>query len=230
MPIGGKLFKYREPVDFDKVLELLAEYNESYMVNGYEITERFEASVEDTGEIVGYYYYDVMHEYIHHTDSIYAPETKVVIFYLWTQGEVSYLLIVAPKIVANKTAQKFVEILEAVGDLTEARLSGEVLREYAEAHEKTSIAFFDNIDLVNMEKATLYAGEGGHVAQTTLWGDYLSHGIPWYIMGREKSHGYTVGLVRDGSVCIFNNIDPRIYYEFVKDEVIDMVLRTHQYL
>ena len=230
MPIGGKLFKYRNLVDLEQIQHDLNESREAVTLDGYDFISEFEAKYEEEIlELVGFYRYDLLHRYPYHGEEVCAPETKIIIYYLWHGEAETYVLIVAPKAIANRTAQKFAEILKPHGDLVEARFSSRVLREYAEAQEKTSIVFFDNLDAINVEKSALYAGEGGNVAQTNLWGDYLNQGTPWYIMGREKSHGYSVGLVRDGSVCIFNNVDARTYYEFVRDEIIDMVLQSHQF-
>jgi len=55
-----------------------------------------------------------------------------------------------------------------------------------------------------------------------LYDEYAARGDPWYILTRSRKHGHTVGLVRDGSVTIFNTVDQGQYLQYVKDEVLPM--------
>jgi hypothetical protein len=39
---------------------------------------------------------------------------------------------------------------------------------------------------------------------------------------KSKKFGHTVGLVRDGSVTIFNSIDQGQYLQYLKEEIVPM--------
>lgn len=225
MPLGGKLFKFSQVLDLEKVHETLNGYEETESDDGWDgvLSKNFQVYPVEDEELLAMYSSDKLLAIPFRGEVQMVPETVQSQMIFFVKKETQFLLIVAPKAVANNTAKKLSDVLGSLGDIREARFTAETLNEYADDQEKTSVAFFDNIDRINMEKAALYAGDGGHVRQTDLWGDYIEHGLPWYVLGKERSMGFTVGLVRDGSICIFNNVGFEEYVDFVKQEIIQLV-------
>jgi hypothetical protein len=82
--------------------------------------------------------------------------------------------------------------------------------------EDTKITFFDNVDIPNVDKLSLY---GPDLINTSLFVDYAKHGDLWYVVARSKAFGYVVGTTRDASVTIFNLTDKDKYLEYVHKEV-----------
>jgi len=130
---------------------------------------------------------------------------------------------VEKKAVANFIANKISELLfEKVGGILEARIPPETLREFhLKNPEDTKITFFDNVDIPNVNKLSLY---GPDLINTPLFEDYTKHGDLWYVVARSKETGYVVGVTRDASVTIFNSADKNKYIEYVNKEMYPMIL------
>jgi hypothetical protein len=134
------------------------------------------------------------------------------------------LTIVEKKRVANFIANKLSELLfEKVGGIVEAHIPPETLREFhLKNPEDTKITFFDNVDIPNVNKLSLY---GPDLINTTLFEDYTRHGDLWYVVARSKETGYVVGVTRDASVTIFNLADKSKYVEYVNKEIYPIILK-----
>ena len=175
--------------------------------------------VEDT--LTGLYSYDYMVHHYHRGRITPAPATKEVLFAFNDLGGRIYLTVVEKKEIANRVANRLSEIgFGEMGVIVEARILPETLKEFHLANpESTRVIFFENMDIPNVNKLSLY---GPDLTGTSLFDEYTARGDPWYILTRSRKHGHTVGLVRDGSVTIFNTVDQGQYLQYVKDEVLPM--------
>jgi hypothetical protein len=105
--------------------------------------------------------------------------------------------------------------------VVEARIDPETLRTFHEANfDDTKIVFYDDLDLPNISKLSLYGAELGN---TTLYSEYLSHGKLWYIVFRSKTFGYVIGLTRNCVVTAFSRMEPEEFVLFIKDQVFPLV-------
>jgi hypothetical protein len=110
-----------------------------------------------------------------------------------------------------------------VGSIVEARIPPETLSDFHHKNpEDTKITFFDNVDIPNVNKLSLY---GPDLINTSLFEDYTKHGDLWYVVARSKETGYVVGVTRDASVTIFNLADKNKYVEYVSKEIYPIILR-----
>lgn len=125
------------------------------------------------------------------------------------------------KFVANNIANRISEILFSTsGYITEVKIAPEVFRKFHEQNpEDTKVIFFDNVDIPNISKLSLY---GSELLNTALYNDYCSHGNIWYIVATKKS-GNTVGITRRGIVTVFSNIEKEGYINFVANEVFPLI-------
>ena len=89
--------------------------------------------------------------------------------------------------------------------------------------EDTKITFFDNVDIPNVNKLSLY---GPDLINTSLFEDYTKHGDLWYVVARSKETGYVVGVTRDASVTIFNLAEKSKYVEYVNKEIYPLILAS----
>jgi hypothetical protein len=84
------------------------------------------------------------------------------------------------------------------------------------SREETKIMFFDNVDVPNVDKLSLY---GTDLVNTSLFEDYGKHGDLWYVVARSGEYGYVVGITPDASMTIFNLADREKYLEYVATDV-----------
>ena len=184
------------------------------------VTEVANVSVTEN-ILTGLYSYDyVVHNY-HRGKILPSPATKEVLFAFTEHEGRTYLTVVDKKAIANRLANRLSEIaFGEMGVIVEARILPETLKEFhLENPESTKVIFFENMDIPNINKLSLY---GPDIVGTSLFEEYGARGDPWYILTRSKKYSHTVGVVRDGSVTLFNSVDQGQYLQYIKEEIIPM--------
>jgi hypothetical protein len=225
MPTAGKVFVSTE---FKKLADVAAaleghKVEEEYAEGDFKLTLLTEvANVKVTeGVLTGLYSYDhVVYNY-HRGKVLPAAATKEVLFSMNEHEGRLYLAVVDKKAIANRVANRLSEIVYGeMGVIVEARILPETLKKFHLANkEGTKVIFFENLNIPNINKLSLY---GPDLVDTKLFKEYDSIGDLWYVLAKSKKYGYTVGLVRDGSVTIFNTVDQGQYLQYVREEVIPM--------
>ncbi|MCW4036750.1 MAG: hypothetical protein NWE75_06120 [Candidatus Bathyarchaeota archaeon] len=225
MPTAGKVFvttEYMPLVDISAGLEGFKEedeYHEGDIVLDL-VAEVVNISIEED-ILTGLYSYDyVVHNY-HRGKVIPSPATKEVLFAFTEFEDRVYLTVVGKKAIANRIANRLSEIaFGEMGVVVEARILPETLKEFHLANsDSTRVIFFENMDIPNINKLSLY---GPDIVGTSLFEEYTARGDPWYVLTKSKKYGHTVGLVRDGSVTLFNTVDQGQYIQYVREEIIPM--------
>lgn len=172
--------------------------------------------------LTGLYSYDhVVHNY-HRGKVTPSPATREVLFSFNEYIGNLFLTVVEKKEVANRVANKLSQLaFGEMGEIVEARILPETLKDFHLVNpENTSVIFFENMDIPNLNKLSLY---GPDLTGTSLFGQYSARGDPWYILTKSKKHKHTVGIVRDGSVTIFNTVDKGEYLRYIADEILPLV-------
>ena len=225
LPTAGKVFITLEPTPLGDIAAGLQGWREEevYKEGDYEFTLITEVANLTLGEIflTGLYSYDyVVHNY-HRGRITPSPVTREVFFSFTMFQENLFLTVVEKKDVANRIANRLSEIIYGeMGQILEARILPETLRDFHVANpENTSVIFFENMDIPNLNKLSLY---GPDLTGTPLFNQYAARGDPWYILTKSRKHGHTVGIVRDGSVTIFNRVDKGEYIRYVAEEIIHL--------
>jgi len=225
MPTAGKVFvstEYMSLADISVGLEGFRE-EDSYQEGDVEIelvTEIANLST-DEGMLTGLYSYDyVVHNY-HRGKVLPSPATKEVLFAFTELEERVFLAAVEKKAIANRVANRLSEIaFGEMGVIVEARILPETMKAFhLNNAESTKVIFFENMDIPNLNKLSLY---GPDIVNTSLFNEYTARGDPWYVLTKSKKHGHTVGLVRDGSVTLFNSVDQGQYLNYLKEEILSM--------
>ncbi len=222
MVVAGKIFR---------LVEMLSVADICAKLDGYKTEESFEEGnysfpivTEVTGllpkgrTVSGIYSHDYVLHVFHRGIMAPLPRTVEATFcFASVEGSV-FLTVVEKKRIANFVANKLSEILfEKIGGILEAKIPPETLKEFhLKNREDTKITFFDNVDIPNVDKLSLY---GPDLINTSLFEDYGKHGDLWYVVARSKKHGYVVGVTRDASVTIFNSADKEKYLEYVLEEI-----------
>ncbi|MCD6446261.1 hypothetical protein J7L49_05705 [Candidatus Bathyarchaeota archaeon] len=227
MVVPGKIFRLAKPLSIAELASRLEGYKveEPYEEGDYKFTL--------VSEIVGILLKDEMlrgiysHDYIihvfHRGKVMPMPRTVEAVFSFAQHEGSTFLTIVEKKRTANFIANKISEVLFGkVGEVIEARIPPETLRKFhLKNPEDTKITFFDNVDIPNVNKLSLY---GPDLINTSLFEDYCKHGDLWYVVARSKEYGYIIGVTRDASVTVFNLTDKEKYLEFVKKEIYPLIM------
>jgi hypothetical protein len=222
MVVAGKIFKLSDSLPLEEVASRLQDYRseESYE----EGDSKFALLTEVVGLLPkgsmlnGVYSHDYMIQVFHRGRIVPTPMTVEALFSFAQHQDATFLTIVEKKRVANFIANKLSEIMfEKVGGVLETRIPPEILKEFhLKNPEDTKITFFDNVDIPNVDKLSLY---GPDLINTPLFEDYGKHGDLWYVVARSKEYGYVVGITRDASVTIFNLTEKERYLEYVAKEI-----------
>jgi hypothetical protein len=224
MVVAGKVFRLAEAMDLGEVASALKGYHveEPYEEGDYkfDLVTEVAGLVAKPNTVRGVYSHDVVMQIFHRGNVIPQPRTVEAMFSFSPHEGIIFLTVVEKKRVANFVANKLSEILfEKAGNILEARISPESLRMFhLKNPEDTKITFFDNVDIPNINKLSLY---GPDLVNTSLFEDYGKHGDLWYVVARSKESGYVVGITRDASVTIFNlpETEKEKYLEYVAKQV-----------
>ncbi len=161
--------------------------------------------------------------YVYHRgERVPTPRTIDSLFAFSRHKDRMLLTVLEKKFRANNVANLLSEIIFITGGyVTEARIPPEILRNFHEQKaEDTKIVFFNDVDIPNIEKLSLY---GSSLIKTTLYDNYLQHGNVWYVVMKSKKYGHIAGVTRNGVVVIFNQVDKAEYIRYVSDEVFPLI-------
>ncbi|MDI6690729.1 MAG: hypothetical protein QME50_02530 [Candidatus Bathyarchaeota archaeon] len=230
MVVAGKVFRLSEPLSIAEIASELEGYRveEAYEEGDYKFTLVSEVvgllPKPKENMLRGVYSHDYVIHVFHRGKMAPLPRTIEAVFSFASHEDNTFLTIVEKKRLANFIANKLSEIIfEKVGGIVEARIPPETLREFhLKNPEDTKITFFDNVDIPNVNKLSLY---GPDLINTSLFEDYCKHGDLWYVVARAREHGYVVGITRDASVTIFNLTDKEKYLEYVAREVYKLIMK-----
>jgi hypothetical protein len=224
MVVAGKVFKLVEGLPPEEIAARLEGFRneETFEEGDYkftlitEIVNLLTKPREKT--VMGVYSHDYVIRVSHRGKVVPLPRTIEALFSFTHHGEQVLLTVVEKKRTANFIANKLSEILfEKIGGIVEARIPPETLRDFhLKNPEDTKITFFDNVDIPNVDKLSLY---GPDLVNTSLFEDYCKRGDLWYIVARSREYGYVVGITRDASITIFNLTDKTKYIEYIIKEI-----------
>jgi len=226
MVVAGKVFRLLEQLSIAEIASRLEGYKleEPYEEGDYKFTLVSEVVglLPKENMLRGVYSHDYVMHIFHRGKVMPMPRTVEALFSFSQQENVTFLTVVEKKRLANFIANKLSEILfEKLGGVLEARIPPETLREFhLKNPEDTKITFFDNVDIPNVNKLSLY---GPDLINTSLFEDYCRRGDLWYVVARSKEYGYVVGVTRDASVTIFNLTDKERYLEYVVKEIYPLI-------
>ena len=182
MVVAGKIFRLTEQLPLAEVLTKLEAYHteEAYEEGDY----NFVLVTEVTGllpkesNLIGSYSHDYVMHVFHRGKTVPLPRTVEAIFNFAQVGDIIFLTIVEKKRIANFIANRLGEILfNKVGNIVEAKIPPETLRSFhLKNPEDTKITFFDNVNIPNVNKLSLY---GSDLINAQLFEDYTKHGDLW---------------------------------------------------
>lgn len=228
MVVAGKIFRLSEPLSIAEIASRLEDYHteESYEEGDYKfaLVTEVVGLLPKENMLRGIYSHDYVLHVFHRGKVASLPRTVEALFSFAQREGITFLAVVEKKRLANFIANKLSEILfEKMGGIVEARIPPEILKEFhLKNPEDTKITFFDNVDIPNVNKLSLY---GPDLISTSLFEDYCKHGDLWYVVARSKEYGYVVGITRDVSVTIFNLTEKERYLEYVAKEIYPLTIK-----
>ena len=227
MVTAGKVFKVAESISLSDIASKLKGYRtqEDYEEGDFKftlVTEIMNPTLREN-TVLGVYSHDYVLRVFHRGKIVPLPKTIEAMFSFNQFRDQLFLTVVEKKRIANFIANKLSQIIfEKVGGIVEARIAPETLKGFHTKNpEDTKITFFDNVDIPNVDKLSLY---GPDLVSTALFDDYSKHGDLWYIVARAREYGYVVGVTRDTSVTVFNLTDKNKYIEYITKEILPLTL------
>ncbi len=227
MVIAGKVFKLTELQPLEELAPRLENYRlqQDYEEGDYRFTLITEVAnlLPKENTISGIYSHDYVIHVFHRGKTIPMPKTIEAVFSFRPINDRILLTVVEKKRIANFVANKMSDALFGkVGAIVEAQIPPETIQSFhLKNPEDTKITFFDNVDIPNVDKLSLY---GPDLTGTALFEEYSKHGDVWYIVARAREYGYVVGITRDVSVTVFNLADKEKYLEYVAKEIYPLVV------
>jgi hypothetical protein len=229
MVVAGKIFRLAENLPTSEIKSSLSKYHveETFEEGEYHFPVMKEVSnlrAEGKG-IRGLYSHDFISRVYHRGQVIPQPRTVEALIDFQVASSGTFLTVLEKKRRANFIATQLSRVIYARSDaILEARISPETFREFHSRNpEETKIIFFDNVDIPNIDKLSLY---GTDLIDTKLFEDYSKHGDPWYIVYRSKPTGLLVGLTRNCSVTAFSLRDKDQFIDYVHSEVFPLITKN----
>ncbi|MBL7117964.1 MAG: hypothetical protein ISS94_04185 [Candidatus Syntrophoarchaeum sp.] len=234
MVLAGKLFVVEEDVDLQKIASKLKGFQseEKRKDDGKDISLITE--IKDLrligDSLHGTFVQDQLLEVYHRGEKVRIPTTSEAPFFFVEQAQKQtqeqegriVLTIMEKKARANNIANQLSKILFITsGKIVEVRIEpARFVRFHEDNFEDTKVIFFDDVNLPNIKKLSLY---GSALGDTSLYLDHLKHGKIWYIVLKSKRHGTVVGVTRNGVVTIFSRATKDEFINYVKEDIIGLI-------
>jgi hypothetical protein len=221
MVLAGKVFLVKEEIDLDGIAARL----KGFRAEGKEeiglVTEIKDLKLEGE-DIHAIFSQDRLIDIYHHGKKATMPITiEAPLIFSNHEGRI-ILTIVEKKPIANSIANQLSKILFiTAGAIVEAKIPPETFRKFHEENfEDTKIVFFDDVDIPNVEKLSLY---GSGLADTGLYQDYLKHGKVWYVVIKPKQYPSVVGVTRNSVITFFSKAEVGDLMDYVKKEIFPLI-------
>ncbi len=226
MVLAAKIFSVKEERNLPLVASKLKDFKleQEVSVEGGSFSLVSEITDLDISKesLKGVFAFDTVFEVNQHGKSVPMVRTFEAPFTFDLFGKELYLTVFEKKNRANSIANEMSKSLfMSLGQIVEARIEPEVLKRFHEENIYGSkILFFDDIDLPNISKLSLY-GDG--LGDTSLYTNYLEHGKIWYVVVKSKKYGYVVGVTRNAVVTCFSRTDLPEFKAYLKNEILPII-------
>ncbi len=226
MVLAGKVFLVRENYDMDVLAEKLkafrVETETSVEEQAFKLISEIRDLAAGKNSLEGTFSFDTVFVVRHRDKAVPVPRTFEAPFAFDVYKGRLFLTVYDKKNRANNVANEISKaVFLSLGQVVEARIDPDTLKKFHEANfDDTKIIFYDQVDLPNISKLSLYGAELGN---TSLYSDYLTHGKLWYVVLRSKKYGYIVGLTRNCVVTAFSKMERPEFVSFVRDQIFPLV-------
>ena len=226
MVLAAKVFLVREKYELDVLAQKLKTFKveQETTVEGqdFDLVSEIGDLVVGKTELEGVFSFDVVFVVKHRGKPLPVARTYEAPFKFDFFKDRLLLTVFEKKARANNVANEVSKaVFLSLGQVVEARIAPETLRSFHEENfDDTKIIFYDDVDLPNISKLSLY---GEVLGLTSLYSDYLTHGKLWYIVFKSKKFGYVIGLTRNCVVTAFSRMEMDEFKLFIKDQVFPLI-------
>ncbi len=226
MVLAAKVFLVREKYELDVLAQKLKTFKveQETTVEGqdFDLVSEIGDLVVGKTELEGVFSFDVVFVVKHRGKPLPVARTYEAPFKFDFFKDRLLLTVFEKKARANNVANEVSKaVFLSLGQVVEARIAPETLRSFHEDNfDDTKIIFYDDVDLPNISKLSLY---GEVLGLTSLYSDYLTHGKLWYIVFKSKKFGYVIGLTRNCVVTAFSRMEMDEFKLFIKDQVFPLI-------
>lgn len=226
MVTAGKVFRLMENIDIGTIAAKLKGYRKETTFAEEDTQIPLQTEIKDLSirgnMLQGIYSQDTVTYITHHGQRTILPRTQEIPFVFAQEKDRTLLIVVEKKLVANNVANRLSEALFITsGYITEVRIQPDTLRDFHEQNpEDTKVIFFDEVDIPNISKLSLY---GTGLLNTALYNDYLKHGKIWYIVMTARRYNSVLGITRNGIVTVFNTVDRSDFIDYILKEVFPLI-------
>ncbi|MBI3023532.1 MAG: hypothetical protein HYY68_07400 [Thaumarchaeota archaeon] len=226
MVLAAKVFLVKRENDLELLAKKLKTFKVEQEVKVEDSSFDLVSEVDDlsiSGKVLeGTFSFDQVFVIKHRGKSVPVPRTFEAPFSFDLFGKKLHLTIFEKKSRANNIANEMSKALfMSLGQIVEARIQPEVLKRFHEENfDNTKVIFYDDVDLPNISKLSLY---GELLGSTSLYSNYLTHGNLWYIVFRSRAYGYIMGLTRNCIITAFSKLDLPEFTSFIKSQIFPLI-------
>ncbi len=226
MVLAGKVFLVRENYDMDLLAEKLKafrlETETSVEGESFKLISEITDLTATKNNLEGTFSFDTVFVVRHRDKSTPVPRTYEAPFAFDIYKDRMFLTVYDKKNRANNVANEISKaVFLSLGQVVEARIEPDTLKKFHEANfDDTKIVFYDQVDLPNISKLSLYGAELG---TTSLYNDYLTHGKLWYVVIKSKKYGYVVGVTRNSVVTCFSRLELPEFKSYIRGEIVPLI-------
>ena len=226
MVLAGKVFLVRENYEMDLLAEKLKSFRleteTSVEGESFKLISEIRDLTAMKNSLEGTFSFDTVFVVRHREKSTPVPRTYEAPFTFDMYKDRMFLTVYDKKSRANNVANEISKaVFLSLGQVVEARIPPETLKKFHEANfDDTKIIFFDEVDIPNISKLSLY---GSALGVTNLYNEYLEHGKLWYTVIKSKKYGYVVGITRNSVVTCFSRLELPEFKSYIKGEIIPLI-------
>ncbi len=226
MVLAGKVFLVRENYDMDVLAEKLKvfkiETETSVEGQDFKLVSEITDLRAGKGTLEGTFSSDTVFVVPHRGKAVSVARTFEAPFSFDLFRDRIFLTVYDKKNRANNIANEISKaVFLSLGQVVEARIDPETMKKFHEENfDDTKVIFYDQVDLPNISKLSLYGAELGN---TSLYNDYLTHGKLWYIVIKSRKTGYVLGVTRNSVVTGFSKMDMNEFSSFIKGEILPLI-------
>jgi len=224
--LAAKIFLVREEYDLDVLAQKLrtfkVEQETTVEDQNFSLVSEIQDLVVGKTELEGVFSFDVVFVVRHRGKALPVARTYEAPFRFDLHGGRLFLTVFEKKARANNIANEISKaVFLSLGQVVEARIAPETLKKFHEDNfDDTKIIFFDDVDIPNISKLSLY---GSALGVTSLYNEYLEHGKLWYTVIKSRKYGYIVGLTRNSVVTVFSRLELNEFKTYIRGEILPLI-------
>lgn len=226
MVLAGKVFLVREKYDMDVLAEKIKSFKVEQESTVEEQNFNLVSEVRDLSigknELEGTFSFDTVFVVRLRGKPTAVARTYEAPFMFTIYKDRLFLTVFDKKSRANNIANEISKaVFLSLGQIVEARIPPETLKKFHEENfDDTKIIFFDDVDIPNISKLSLY---GSGLGATSLYNEYLEHGKLWYTVIKSRKYGYVVGITRNSVVTCFSRLEMPEFKTYIRGEVLPLI-------